>query len=232
LGNYTRARLQPVIADRSELRWLAPGVDTQIYHPDVDGAPIRRRYGLGDRPVVVCVSRLVPRKGQDRLISALPALRRDVADAALLLVGGGRDEPRLRRLARRLGVAEHVVFTGVVSAAELPAHYAAGNVFAMPCRTRRAGLDVEGLGIVYLEASATGLPVLAGNSGGAPDAVQHGKTGYVVNGRDTAEIAGRLVELLTDHKRAAEFGAAGRTWVTAQWQWDTMAARMTELLRQ
>ncbi len=231
LGDYTRTRLESVIADRSELWWLAPGVDTQVYHPGVDGAPIRQRHNLQDRPVVVCVSRLVPRKGQDRLICALPAVRREVPGASLLLVGGGRDEARLRRLARGVGVADHVVFTGAVSAVELPAHYAAGDVFAMPCRTRRAGLDVEGLGIVYLEASATGLPVLAGDSGGAPDAVRHDETGYVINGHDTSEIACRLIELLTDRERAAKFGEAGRAWVVDQWRWDTMAARMSELLR-
>ncbi len=232
LGNYTRSRLDPVVAGRSELHWLAPGVDTQAYRPDVDGAAMRRRHGLADRPVVVCVSRLVPRKGQDRLIQALPMLRREIAGAALLLVGGGRDETRLRRLAHRVGVADHVVFAGRVPAVELPAYYAAGNVFAMPCGTRRAGLDVEGLGIVYLEASATGLPVLAGDSGGAPDAVLHGETGYVVNGRDGTEIAGRLIELLTDRERAVKLGAAGRAWVMKQWRWDTMATRMNELLRQ
>ncbi|MGH3546073.1 MAG: glycosyltransferase family 4 protein [Mycobacteriales bacterium] len=233
LGEYTRSRLASVMGGRSELHWLAPGVDGQMYHPGVDGDPIRLRYSLGDRPVVVCVSRLVPRKGQDQLIAALPAVRSGVGvgDAALLLVGGGRDEARLRRLAARVGVAEHVVFTGVVAAAELPAHYAAGDVFAMPCRTRRAGLDVEGLGIVYLEASATGLPVLAGDSGGAPDAVKHGETGYVVNGRDTAAIAARLTELLADPARAARLGQAGRVWVEQSWRWDTMATRMNDLLR-
>jgi phosphatidylinositol alpha-1,6-mannosyltransferase len=124
----------------------------------VSGAEVRARYGLGDRPTVVCVSRLVPRKGQDTLIRAWPAVRDRVPGAALLVVGRGRDLPRLRRLVRRRGLDRDVLFTGGVPWAELPMHYAAGDVFAMPCRTRRAGLDVEGLGIVYLEASATGRP--------------------------------------------------------------------------
>ena len=160
--------------------------------PGVDGEPVRAGYGLADRPVVVCVSRLVPRKGQDTLIRALPAIRRRVPDAALLLVGGGPYRATLERLARQTGVERDVVFTGSVPWAELPAHYAAGDVFAMPCRTRRGGLDVEGLGIVYLEASATGLPVVAGDSGGAPDAVREGETGYVVRGRDVAAVADRV----------------------------------------
>ncbi|HEY8452179.1 MAG: glycosyltransferase family 4 protein [Micromonosporaceae bacterium] len=230
LGEYTRVRLARVLADVTELRQLTPGVDVAAFRPDVDGAAVRRRYGLGDRPVVVCVSRLVPRKGQDQLIRALPAVRRRVPGAALLLVGGGPDRGRLARLARRCGVADHVVFTGTVSHEELPAYYAAGNVYAMPCRTRLGGLDVEGLGIVYLEASATGLPVVAGRSGGAPEAVRDGETGYVVDGRNLVEITDRLVALLADPALASKLGAAGRAWVEARWRWESQAALLRELL--
>ena len=148
----------------------------------------------------------------------------------LLLVSGGPYRSKLTRLAADLGVAEQVVFTGSVPWAQLPAHYAAADVFAMPCRTRGAGLDVEGLGIVYLEASATGLPVVAGDSGGAPEAVRDGETGYVVSGRDVAALADRLVTLLTDRALAARLGAAGRAWVEERWRWETQAERMRELL--
>jgi phosphatidylinositol alpha-1,6-mannosyltransferase len=178
----------------------------------------------------VCVSRLVPRKGQDMLVRALPAIRRRVPDAALLLVSGGPYRKTVARLAREAGVAEHVVFTGSVRWEELPAHYAAGDVFAMPCRTRRGGLDVEGLGIVYLEASATGLPVVAGDSGGAPDAVRDGETGYVVGGSDVPAIADRVARLLADPELAARLGKAGRAWVESDWRWETQASRMRALL--
>jgi phosphatidylinositol alpha-1,6-mannosyltransferase len=230
LGEYTRVRLARALRGLTTLERLVPGVDLDGYHPDVDGTPVRRRHGLGDRPVVVCVSRLVPRKGQDTLIRALPALRRRVPGAALLVVGGGPYRSRLARLARECGVAPDVVFTGAVPWEELPAHYAAGDVYAMPCRTRRGGLDVEGLGIVYLEASASGLPVVAGDSGGAPDAVRHGETGYVVAGRDRARLVERLARLLTDRALAARMGAAGRAWVETRWRWDTQAARLRGLL--
>ncbi|MFS8478485.1 MAG: glycosyltransferase family 4 protein [Micromonosporaceae bacterium] len=231
LGEYQRVRLDRAIGRLTSLERLAPGVDTDAYHPDVDGGPVRARYGLAGRPVVVCVSRLVARKGQDTLIRALPLVRRRVPDAALLLVGGGPYRSTLQRLAREVGVADDVVFTGSVPWAELPAHYAAGDVFAMPCRTRAGGLDVEGLGIVYLEASATGLPVIAGDSGGAPDAVRDGETGYVAPGRDVAAVADRVAELLADPERARRMGAAGRAWVEAEWRWDTLADRMGRLLR-
>jgi phosphatidylinositol alpha-1,6-mannosyltransferase len=212
----------------AELVRLPPGVDTKAFHPGVDGAEVRARRGLSDRPTIVCVSRLVQRKGQDTLIRALPGVIRRVPGAALLLVGGGPDMPRLQRLAASTGVADDVVFTGSVPAEELPAHYAAGDVFAMPCRTRFGGIDVEGLGIVYLEASATGLPVVAGTSGGAPDAVTDGETGYVV--RNSADLTTRLVQLLSDPEQARAMGRRGRDWVERDWQWDTLAARLIDLL--
>jgi phosphatidylinositol alpha-1,6-mannosyltransferase len=113
----------------------------------------------------------------------------------------------------------------------LPAHFDAGDVFAMPCRTRRGGLDVEGLGIVFLEAAATGLPVVAGNSGGAPDAVLEGETGYVVDGRSVAVVAGRVAELLLDPHRAEVMGKQGREWVGRSWRWSHVSDRFAALLR-
>jgi len=230
LGEYQRIRLDRALHGLTELQRLAPGVDVDTFHPGVDGSAVRARHALSDRPVIVCVSRLVPRKGQDMLIRALPTVRRRVPGAALLLVSGGPYRTKLERLAREHGVESDVVFTGSVPWAELPAHYAAGDVYAMPCRTRAAGLDVEGLGIVYLEASAIGLPVVGGDSGGAPDAVLEGETGFVVGGRDVAGLAGRLAELLTDPTRAKTMGAAGRAWVEREWRWEAQAARLAKLL--
>jgi phosphatidyl-myo-inositol dimannoside synthase len=230
LGDYFGSRLGRALGDRTQLRQLAPGVDATMYHPGVDGATVRAKHGLTDRPVIVCVSRLVPRKGQDTLVRALPLVRAAVPDAALLLVGGGPHRPTVQRLARELDVADHVVLTGSVPWEELPAHFRAGDVFAMPCRTRNRGLDVEGLGIVYLEASACGLPVIAGDSGGAPNAVREGETGYVVGGRDLPALADRLVMLLQDPGLSRKLGDAGRAWVQTDWTWDRQAARLRDLL--
>jgi phosphatidyl-myo-inositol dimannoside synthase len=230
LGEYQRIRLDRALHGLTRLERLAPGVDVDAFHPDVDGSAVRARYGLAGRPVVVCVSRLVPRKGQDMLIRALPTIRRRVPGAALLLGSGGPYRSTLERLAREHGVGSDVVFTGSVPWAELPSLYAAGDVYAMPCRTRAAGLDVEGLGIVYLEASATGLPVVAGDSGGAPDAVLPGETGYVVGGRDVPAIAARITDLLADPAAARAMGAAGRAWVEREWRWERQAARLSALL--
>ena len=230
LGEYFRVRLDRAIGDLTTLERLAPGVDTDAFSPSVPGDQVRAAYGLTDRPVVVCVSRLVPRKGQDTLIRALPLIRRRVPDAALLLVGGGPYRSTLESLAAEHGVSSHVIFTGSVAWADLPAHHAAGDVFAMPCRTRRGGLDVEGLGIVYLEASATGRPVVAGDSGGAADAVLEGETGYVVHGRDVDALANRIATVLADRALAARLGAAGRSWVEKEWRWDSQADRLAALL--
>jgi len=231
VSRYTRSRFAPAFGPKACLEYLPPGVDTDRFRPDPAARyELRHRYGLGERPTVVCLSRLVPRKGQDMLIKALPSIRRRVDGAALVVVGGGPYLDSLRKLAGDHGVADHVTFTGGVPSAELPGHHALADVFAMPCRTRGAGMDVEGLGIVFLEASATGVPVIAGQSGGAPEAVQHNKTGLVIDGTSVDEVAEAVTELLGDRDRAAKMGAAGREWVTSQWRWNTLAARLSDLL--
>ncbi|WP_006240885.1 glycosyltransferase family 4 protein [Mycolicibacterium tusciae] len=231
ISSYTRRRFASAFGPRAALEHLPPGVDTDRFAPDeVARAELRARYRLADRPVVVCLSRLVPRKGQDMLIRAMPAIRQRVSDAALVIVGGGPYGSSLRRLADDFGVTDHVVFTDAVPGDELPAHHAMADVFAMPCRTRGAGLDVEGLGIVYLEASACGVPVVAGRSGGAPETVLDDETGLVVDGWDVGAIAATVGDLLADPARAARMGAAGRRWVVDNWQWKDQAAKLADLL--
>ncbi|MFF9108334.1 glycosyltransferase family 4 protein [Streptomyces sp. NPDC014805] len=232
LGEYTRSRIAGALTPQAAARMahLPPGVDEKTFHPASGGDQVRARLGLTDRPVVVCVSRLVPRKGQDTLIEAMPRILAAEPDAVLLIVGGGPYEKDLRRLAAEKGVADSVRFTGAVPWSDLPAHFGAGDVFAMPCRTRRGGLDVEGLGIVYLEASATGLPVVAGDSGGAPDAVLDGETGWVVRGGSPEEAAERIVALLGDAELRRRMGERGRRWIEEKWRWDLLAERLEELL--
>ncbi len=230
ISAFTRGRLAPALGDRTTLRQLSPGVDVTRFHPGADGTAVRERYGLGAAPVVVCVSRLVRRKGQDVLVEAWPRVLDRHPGARLLLVGGGPDEGRLRARVAALGLSGSVVLTGPVAPSALPEHYAAGDVFAMPCRTRRGGLDVEGLGMVYLEAAACGRPVVAGTSGGAPEAVRDGITGHVVDPRSAAAVAAAVTGLLDDPARAAAMGAAGRAWVEQRWSWDTIGATFAALL--
>lgn len=230
LGPFTRRRLAPALGPHPRLLRLSSGVDTAVFRPGCGGDEVRVRHGLVGRPVVVCVSRLVPRKGQDTLIKALPVVRQAVPDAALLVVGGGPYRGTLERLAREHGVADHVVITGAVPWEQLPAHYDAGDVFAMPCRTRRAGLEVEGLGIVFLEASACGLPVVVGDSGGSPDALLDGETGALVDGRDVHRVADAVASYLADPGRAQAVGRTGRRWVEDRWRWDVLADRLHAVL--
>ena len=234
LGEYTRSRIASALrpAAAARMRRLVPGVDVDTFSPAVapDGKQVRADLGLADRPVVVVVSRLMPRKGQDTLIRAWPAVQASIPDAALLVVGGGPYRSRLDAMVAEEGLGDSVRFTGTVPWEALPAHYAAGDVFAMPCRTRNRGWDVEGLGIVYLEASAIGLPVIAGDSGGAPDAVLDGTTGFVVDGQDVPQVADRVVELLGDPALATAMGQQGRQWVERDWTWPTVSRRLTDLL--
>ena len=232
LGEYTRVRLARALSPAAAARMtrLAPGVDISEFYPGAGGEAVRKRLGLGSRPVVVCVSRMVPRKGQDTLIRAWPLVLATTPDATLLLVGDGPYRNRLERMARHLGVDGSVVFTGAPSRAELPAYFDAGDVFAMPCRTRRRGLDVEGLGMVFLEAAATGLPVVGGDSGNSADAIRDGETGYVVPGVSVADVADRLNRLLTDSCAAKAMGDKGIAWVHREWRWEIIAQRFTEIL--
>jgi phosphatidyl-myo-inositol dimannoside synthase len=230
VSRWCESLLRPAFGPTPRAQLLPPGVDAAEFHGDVDGGPIRRRHGLGDAPVVVCVSRMVARKGQDRLIEALPALRERVPAARLLLVGDGPDRSRLEHLARTTGVADHVTFTGQVADGELAAHFAAGDVAALPCRERRGGLEVEAFGIVVIQAQAVGVPVVAGDIGGVPDAVGGSDTGVLVDGDDVAAVTGAVGDLLADAPRRRAMGDAGSARVAAGFTWDRRVAELRSLL--
>jgi len=230
VSRWSAARVGRAVRGRCPVELLPAGVDADTYHPAVDGRQVRQRHRLGSSPVCVCISRLVPRKGQDRLVQAWPRVVARVPEARLLLVGGGPYERRLRRLAAASPVADRIHLTGEVAWEELPAHYAAADVFAMPCRTRWLGLDLEALGVVFLEAAATGLPVVAGRSGGAPETVVEGVTGTVVDGRRPGPVADAVAGLLADPDRARAMGVAGRRRVEDEFSWPAVVTRLRQLL--
>ena len=216
-------------AGRAKQRRLAPGVDPDRFRPGCGGAEVRGSLGLdADAPLVVTASRLVERKGQDVLVEAWPAVRQVVPDARLLVVGDGPHRRTLEHRVRTLGLHDAVTFVGARAWKDMPPYFDAADVFAMPSRTRLHGLEPEGLGIVFLEAAACGKPVLVGRSGGAPDAVDDGVTGFVVDPTDPAEIAARLCDLLTDPARARAMGALGRERVVRDWRWEQDAATCQE----
>jgi len=212
-------------ADPGRVTVVTPGVDPAYLQPDDGRADrVRERYGLHGRKVIVTVSRLVARKGQDKVIEAMPAILKAVPDAVYLVVGDGDDRPRLEGLARRLGVSERVIFAGAVPYEEAPSFYSAADVFAMPNREMPG--DFEGFGIVFLEASARGLPVIGGRSGGAQDAVADGVSGYLVDPSQVSEVAGRLIDLLSNPGLARRLGKNGRRRVEAGFSWGRAAEQV------
>ena len=210
---------------------LYPGADLRAFNPDLPTADLRERLGVGDRPLFVCVSRLVARKGQDVLIRGIPRIRRQVPDATLVIVGGGPYEQELRSLAAD-APEDSVVFAGQVPEEDLPRYYAMGDVFAMPCRSRLAGMEVEGWGNVFIEASACARPIVVGDSGGARETVIDGETGLLVDGRDVDQVADAVTELLADPERAQRMGAAGRARVERAHAWPAIAGRLAGWLRE
>lgn len=186
VSEWCRDRIAPALSPSAAARMqrLSPGVDPERFYPGCGGAEVRRRLGIGpDVPVVVCAARFVRRKGQDTLVRAWPEVLRELPDARLLFVGDGPDRGRIERMVRRRGLRESVLFTGSVPRAELPAYMDAGDVFAMPCRSRLFGLEAEAWGIVFLEAQACGLPALVGASGGAPETLASPSYGVVLEAK-------------------------------------------------
>jgi phosphatidylinositol alpha-1,6-mannosyltransferase len=229
-SQWTIDLLRTAVGPGPRLELVPPGVEAELFHPAVSDAAVRERHGLGDGPVISCISRLTLRKGQDKVIRALPWILGDFPETRFLVVGRGPDLERLQGLAARKRVADRVVFAGEAGYQELAAYFRAGDVFAMPCRTRKWGLEVEAFGAVFLQASAVGRPCVAGDSGGAPEAVLHGETGLVVDGNEVDEVAEAILHLLDDREGAAKMGAAGADRVRRDFTWDAVAARLRGLL--
>lgn len=232
LGEFTRKAISRPISNsaRASMVKIAPGIDTDHFAPVVS-ADLEKSLGLTEKKVIVSVGRLVHRKGQDVLIAAMPDILIEIPDAHLLLIGEGPYRQYLESQVKKLQINSHVSFIGRISYEDLPRYICLGEVFAMPARSRLAGLEVEGLGIVYLEASACGLPVIAGNSGGAPDAVREGVTGLVVDGRNPQAVGESIAELLAAPERARQMGLAGRAWIIKEWRWQIWSEKFTEILK-
>ncbi len=232
LGSYTKSQIARALSQRAidSMVKIAPGIDTDHFAPQPSAAALRAELGLTDKKVIVSVGRLVHRKGQDTLIEALPEILSHVPDAHLLFIGEGPYKQYLVKRAKELHVSHAITFIGRIQYADLPRYICVGDIFAMPSRSRLAGLEVEGLGIVYLEASACGLAVIGGTSGGAPDAVLEAETGFAVDGTSPHDVAVAAIRLLKDSELAARMGARGRKWIIDEWRWDIWSARFNELL--
>ncbi len=230
LGEFTHQAMKPILSKKVQAVRVAPGIAINHFTPGARSGLLIEKLKVADKKIIISVGRLVHRKGQDRLIEAMPEILRDVPNTLLLLVGEGPYRNHLESLVKKYSLGESVRFVGRLKYDELPEYLRLGNLFAMPSRSRFFGLEVEGLGIVYLEASSAGLPVIGGASGGAPDAVLDGESGLVVDGTNVRAIAQAAISLLNDPECAAAMGARGREWVLEEWSWALWGERFTTLL--
>ena len=232
LGDFTRTQISRALTDSaaSAMVKIAPGIDTDHFAPRADAKALRAELGLTEKKVIVSVGRLVHRKGQDTLVESMPQILSQIPDAHLVFIGEGPYKEYLVKRAAELKVSDAITFIGRIQYAELPRYICVGDIFAMPSRSRLAGLEVEGLGIVYLEASACGLAVVGGKSGGAPDAVLEGETGFAVDGTSTNVVAEAVVTLFKNPERASQMGARGRQWIIDEWRWEIWAKKFAQLL--
>jgi phosphatidylinositol alpha-1,6-mannosyltransferase len=198
------------------------GTDPARFNPSRDTGALRRRWGVGDAPLILTVARLVPHKGQDMGIRALSTLRRDFPELRYIMVGEGHDEERLRALARELGVLDRVGFVGAMRDDELPEAYATSTIYLGASRVDKE-VNVEGFGISFLEAAASGIPSIGGDSGGVRSAVRDGETGIIVPPTDSDAIADAIRSLLLNPERRKKMGIAGRHAVETHYNWDRVA---------
>jgi len=233
LGEFTKSEIAKALSIKAKSRLvkIAPGIDTDHFAPDSGSIQLRRDLGLIDKKVIVSVGRLVHRKGQDFLIQSLPAILEKHPTAHILMVGEGPYRKDLTKIVEKLKLSQAVTFIGRIQYKDLPRYICAGDIFAMPSRSRLAGLEVEGLGIVYLEASSCALPVVAGRSGGAPDAVDEGVTGFSVDGTSTVEISSAIIKLFDDPAKAKAMGTAGRSWIIEKWRWEIWSKQFNALFK-
>ena len=228
LGAYTANQISRVVPDHKLIK-IAPGIDTKHFRRRKTN--LKRTLNLENSPTIVSVGRLVHRKGQDRLIQALHKIKREIPDVKLLLVGEGPYKHELERITKQLDLSDSVRFVGKVNYSKLPDYLSVGDLFAMPARSRLFGLEVEGLGIVYLEAASCGLPVIVGNSGGAPDTVINEKTGFVVDGNNIDEIVRRATFLLKNRNIRQKMGAAGVKFAFEEWRLQIWSERFNQLIK-
>lgn len=233
LGEFTKNEISKALSPKEKMKLIkiAPGIDTDHFAPVPSSAQLRKDLGLADKKVIVSVGRLVHRKGQDILIQSMPEVLAKHPTAHILMVGEGPYRKELTKMVSELNLIDAVTFIGRIQYKELPRYICAGDTFAMPSRSRLAGLEVEGLGIVYLEASSCALPVIAGRSGGAPDAVDEGVTGYSVDGTSPLEVSKAVIKMFDDPINAREMGQAGRSWIIDKWRWEIWSKEFNSLFR-
>ncbi len=206
---------------------LHPGVDTQRFIPSERDSRVRNALGWDDRRVVLTVGRLQLRKGHDRMIMALRTIRETVPDVLYAIAGDGEERPGLEELVTRQGLGDHVQFLGEVGDDRLVQCYQQCDLFVLP--NRQVGRDIEGFGMVLLEAQACGKPVIAGASGGTAETMQPGETGYVVPCDQPGDLAAIVAKLLLDPDGRTRMGESARSWVVERFDWDVLGTEAADL---
>ena len=227
-GDFAFDSLLHIGIEREKIHKITPGLDTGVFFPEESDGKLRERYGIDGKDVVVMtVARLVPRKGHARIIRALAELRAEIREFRYVIVGRGPIETELRMLASQLNMLDKVIFAGFVPESELNRHYNMADIMAMP-NTEVAG-DLEGFGMVFLEANAAGKPVIGGRSGGTSAAVADGETGFLVDSDTDVELRDALRKLLTDRSLRERMGAEGLRRARAEFDWDSRAATLRKI---
>jgi phosphatidylinositol alpha-1,6-mannosyltransferase len=225
----THSLLHDIGVNLAKVHIIHPGVNSHAFHKGQRSAQIiRDRYDLGDASVLLSVGRLQRRKGHDMVIKALPLVRSQFPGVKYLIVGSGEEFVPLQTLANKIGVTDSVIFVGRVTDEELPGYYASCDVFIMP--NREINGDIEGFGIVYLEANAAGKPVIGGKSGGTRDAIIDGITGVLIDGKSLEQIASAVISLLSNPEKSKTMGKNGRRWVSQEFTWDGVVQKTHKLV--
>jgi phosphatidylinositol alpha-1,6-mannosyltransferase len=227
-SSFTEASLVKAGVDAARIVTIFNGVDLEDFAGDRDSRVTRVKYGIREKRIILTVARLDFHKGHDTVIRALPEILREAPDAVYLIVGDGPMASRLRDLSSSCGVAEKVIFTGHLPRREVLGLLRACDVFAMI--SRQVVTNVEGFGIVFIEAGALAKPVVGGRSGGIPDAVEDGVTGFLVDPLSPEEVAGALTRILLDADLAERMGKAGFERVKRDFTWDRVVQRILDSL--
>ena len=225
ISHFVKKRLMEIGIPGDKIVVIHPGIDPERFLPGPEPSPVKKRHHLENKKVILTIARLGEHKGHANVIRALPRVLEKASEAIYLVVGSGEKESRLKGLVKELGLKDKVIFTGEVEEEELPLYYAACDVFIMPS-------DIEGFGIVFLEANACGKPVIGGKVGGITDAIIAGETGLLVDPFDINQIADALVKLLTNSGLAQRLGKRGRERIEEELNWGETAKRIREIICQ
>jgi phosphatidylinositol alpha-1,6-mannosyltransferase len=226
-GEFAIKHLERIGVDRARIHKISPGLDSSRFYPEAPERALRERHGVTNEVLLITVGRLVPRKGHDRVIRALAAIASDLPAFKYIIVGRGPEQGALAKLAADLNLQERVVFAGYIPDEQLNRYYNLADIFVMP--NYDIGGDIEGFGMVFLEANAAGKPVVAGRSGGATEAVVHGETGFLVDPEDDGELRETLRALITNGTLRQNLGANGLRRVRSEFDWDSRAVKLREI---